>query len=286
MLGPAELQLLFLCQAGIFALLFDIQALFFGFQILGADLDQGVLLDVVARFLTLLDLVRQPGQPLGIEGIGGVEVLHVGLVEIDQAGRFKFEPVLGQGFGHRLPHGLNELAALFVKHLQGHTGGRGPQGVDEFALHHLTQFVGFARLAPEGLGGDGDALGIFADTNVKIHGHVHAHAVLGDQRLFLFTGHRQSQGVEMDFGDIVKNRKNKGGAIDDDLLPPQSGANEGDLLGRSTIKGPDEPDPHRDENDRDDDRQDNPPVNSHGTPPVVDNPLSTGSPRIPAPTAF
>jgi hypothetical protein len=35
--------------------------------------------------------------------------------------------------------------------------------------------------------------------------------------------------MEMDFRDIVKNRKNESGTIDDDLLPPQSGANEGDL---------------------------------------------------------
>jgi hypothetical protein len=51
----------------------------------------------------------------------------------------------------------------------------------------------------------------------------------------------------MDFCDIVKNRKNESGTIDDDLLPPQSGANKGGLLGRSMIKGTDEPDPHRDE---------------------------------------
>jgi hypothetical protein len=72
----------------------------------------------------------------------------------------------------------------------------------------------------------------------------------------------------MDFCDIVKNRNNEGGAIDDDLLPPQSGANKSDLLGRSTIKGPDKPDPHRDKDYGDDDRQNNPCVDSHGIPPI------------------
>ena len=283
LLGPAELQFLFLGETRIFTLPFDIQAQLFRFQVLAADLDQCVLFDVVACFLALLDLVRQPGQALGIERIGGVEVLHVGLVEINETGRFKFEAVLGQRFGYGLPHRQNKLAALFVEHFQGHAGGRGPQGIDEFAFHHLAQFVGLARLAPEGLRGNGDALRIFADTNIKINGHVHAHAILGDQGLILFTRHRQSQGVEVDLGDIVENREHIGGTVDDDLLPPQSGANEGDLLGRSAIKGPDEPDPYRDDNDRDDDRQDNPSVNSHGTPPVVENPLSIGSRRIPAP---
>jgi hypothetical protein len=90
----------------------------------------------------------------------------------------------------------------------------------------------------------------------------------------------------MNFCDIVKNREYEGGTIDDDLLPPQSGANEGNILGRSTIKGPDEPDPHRDEDYRDDDCQNNPLVNGHGTPPVGDYRCCAGSLPYPAATAF
>jgi deferrochelatase/peroxidase EfeB len=74
----------------------------------------------------------------------------------------------------------------------------------------------------------------------------------------------------MDFRDIVKNRKNEGGTIDDDLLAPQSRANKGDFFGRSAIKGTDEPDPHSDEDYRDDDRQNKRPVNSHSTPPMIE----------------
>ena len=80
----------------------------------------------------------------------------------------------------------------------------------------------------------------------------------------------------MDLRDIVKNRKNECRAIDDNFLPPQSGANESDFFGRSAVKGPYKPNPHRDDDYRDNNRQNDPSVNSHGTPPTGYLMLDTG----------
>ena len=57
-----------------------------GLQVLVADRDQRVLLDVVALLLAPLDLLGQARQALGVEGIARVEALHAGLVELRQRG--------------------------------------------------------------------------------------------------------------------------------------------------------------------------------------------------------
>jgi hypothetical protein len=100
--GAANLQFTLLLQAGVFAVAIDLQAELLGLQILVADLDQGVLLDVVAHFLAALDLVGQPGQTLGVEGVGRVEELHVGLIHAGQRHRFQLQAAAQQLLGHRV----------------------------------------------------------------------------------------------------------------------------------------------------------------------------------------
>src|SRR2546430_1347578 len=81
---PLHLQLAGLLQARVLEVTVDVERLPLGVQVLVADLDHGVLLDVVALLLARLDGLRQPRQPLGVEGVRRVEELHRGLVELGE----------------------------------------------------------------------------------------------------------------------------------------------------------------------------------------------------------
>ena len=96
LLGAAELDLAFLLQPGLFGLALDIQRLLFRLQVARADLDHRVLLDVVAQLAAGLDRLDHGGQTFGIEPVGGVEVLDVGLVDIGDGHGFQLQPVLVQ----------------------------------------------------------------------------------------------------------------------------------------------------------------------------------------------
>jgi hypothetical protein len=76
----AHFHIPLMLQPGRLAFLVDLQRQLFGFQVLVADLDQGVLLDVVADLLAPLDFLGQPGQALGVERVRRIEEIHVGLI--------------------------------------------------------------------------------------------------------------------------------------------------------------------------------------------------------------
>src|SRR2546421_706581 len=81
---PLHLQLAGLLQARVLEVTVDVERLPLGVQVLVADLDHGVLLDVVALLLARLDGLRQPRQALGVEGVRRVEELHRCLVELGE----------------------------------------------------------------------------------------------------------------------------------------------------------------------------------------------------------
>ena len=110
-----------------------------GLQILVSDLDHGVLFDVVADLLAPLDLLSEPRQALGVEGIGRVEELHGGLVELGQRRRFELKTILQQVGGNSLADTANVLAALLVQLFHGHRGRHRAQCVYELALHQLFE---------------------------------------------------------------------------------------------------------------------------------------------------
>ena len=95
--GARDLDLALLGQARVFALAVDLERQLLGLEVLVADRDQRVLLDVVALLLALLDLLGQPRQALGVEGVARVEELHAGLVELRQRRGFEFQAVLASG---------------------------------------------------------------------------------------------------------------------------------------------------------------------------------------------
>ena len=102
--GAGDLDLALLAEARVLALAVDLERELFRLEVLVADRDQRVLLDVVPLLLALLDRLGQPRQALGVEGVARVEELHAGLVELGQRHRFELEAVLGQVLGHRLAH--------------------------------------------------------------------------------------------------------------------------------------------------------------------------------------
>src|SRR6266480_1477203 len=81
---PLHLQLAGLLQARVLEVTVDVERLPLGVQVLVADLDHGVLLDVVALLLARLDGLGQPRQALGVEGVRRIEELHRGLVELGE----------------------------------------------------------------------------------------------------------------------------------------------------------------------------------------------------------
>ena len=91
-----DLDLALLRQARVLAFAVDLERELLGLEVLVADRDQRVLLDVVALLLAVLDLLGQARQALGVEGVARVEELHAGLVELRQRGGLELEAVLGQ----------------------------------------------------------------------------------------------------------------------------------------------------------------------------------------------
>ena len=84
----------FLIEARGLALAIDFQRLLLGFEIAAADEDHQFLLDVVAQLAARFDVLDQLGQAFGVEAVRRIEEFEVGLVEIGDRDRFKFEAVL------------------------------------------------------------------------------------------------------------------------------------------------------------------------------------------------
>ena len=101
LLRARDLDLALLRQARVFGFAVDVERQLLGFQVLVADRDHRVLLDVVALLLAPLDLLGQTRQAFGVERVARVEELHRGLVELGQRRRFELEPVLEQVVGDR-----------------------------------------------------------------------------------------------------------------------------------------------------------------------------------------
>ena len=97
LLGLPDRNLLLLLQPRVVAVLVDLQRQLLGIQILVADLDRGVLLDVVAFFPPGLDLLGEAGQAFGVEGVLRVEQADIRLVEAGERNRFELQAVLGEG---------------------------------------------------------------------------------------------------------------------------------------------------------------------------------------------
>jgi hypothetical protein len=234
-------------QARLLGFAVDLQAQLLGLEVLVADGDQRVLLDIVALLLAPLDLLGQPRQAFGVEGVAGVEEFHAGLVQLREAGTFQLQAVLGQVFGHGLAHALDIEAALLVQLFHRHVGRGGAQRVDELAFHQLLQLLWLHRAQAQRLGGGGHALGLGGHAHVELGDHVHAHAVLGDQGLVAPAADLQPQRIHVHRDHVVHDGQHEGAAVQHHLLPAQAGAHESALLAAAQVQPVQQP--HRDGHD-------------------------------------
>ena len=236
LLGAVEFDIAFLFQPGLFAFAFDVERLFLGFEIAGADADHRVLLDVIAQLAALFDRFDDTGQADGVKCVGRVEIFDIGLVDIGDGNAFQFQPVLVQPFLRGLQNAGNIGVPVFVQFLHRHFAGHGAQGADEFAFEQGVQAFRFQRAPAQGGGGEADGGFGLGNTHVEFGVHVNAHAILGDQRFVAFAGYAQLHRVHVDRGNVVDDRPHEGAAVDHHLFPKEPGAHEGDLLGGAAIE--------------------------------------------------
>ena len=93
LLGPAELDVAFLLETGLFARAVDLQRLLLRFEVAGTDLDRRILLDIVAQLAAGLDVLDENGETLGIEPVRRVEELEARLIDVENGDGFEFETV-------------------------------------------------------------------------------------------------------------------------------------------------------------------------------------------------
>ena len=247
LLGAADGDLLLLGEAGVMALLVDVQGELLGLQVLVADLDEGVLLDVVAALLARLDLLGEPRQALGVEGVGGIEDADVGLVEAGQGDRLHLQAVMGQDVLDQLLDPAHVLAALLLHLVHAHARGHVAQGIDEAALDQLLQGLGVHGPPAERLRRRGHGVPVRADPQVELGHHLHPHAVPGDERRGAAAPHFDPLGLHAHQGDVVDDREDQCAAAQDHLLATEAGAHEGDLLRGALVEPVEQVDDDRDE---------------------------------------
>ena len=96
LLGATGRHFALLLQARVLAFAVDAEGELFGLEVLFADRNHRVLLDVIALFLAGLDLFSQAGQALRVKGIGRVEHLHIRLVQAGQRRGLQLQSVVSQ----------------------------------------------------------------------------------------------------------------------------------------------------------------------------------------------
>ncbi len=150
--GAAALDVVLLREPRIFGLALDLERLALRVEILRADLDLRALLDLVAHAPARLDHLRELRQALGVEGVGAVEELEVGLVEIDERDAFEFEPVQRRAPRSRRRAPCSAIGLpLLVQFLQRHLRGGGAHGGGEAAFQQIAQAVRLQRAPAERL---------------------------------------------------------------------------------------------------------------------------------------
>ncbi len=120
-------------------------------------------------------------QALGVETVGGIEELEIGLVEIGDGDGFQLEAVLRQRLsGGRLDAG-DIFPALLVHLLHGHLGGDGTEGRHELTRKKRVQPLGLECAPAERRGGDRHRLASRLHADIEVSLDIDAHPIAGDQ---------------------------------------------------------------------------------------------------------
>ena len=131
---------------------------------------------------------------------------------------------------------LDKVGAFFVQGLHVHAGGHGAQGIDEFTLEDLAQFLGMQGLAAETLGSLGDRFRVLFHADKELGFHIGTDAVEGDERLIIGPLHLEAEGHHVDGRDLLENGQHDGAPVRDDLLPAEARPDEGTFLAGSDIE--------------------------------------------------
>ena len=256
LLRPAEFDVAFLLEPGLFARPLDLERLLLGFQVARADLDGCVLLDVVAQLAPILDVLDEDGEALGVEPVGGIEELQARLIDVEDGDELEFEPVARQIRLYGVSHALHIVRAVLVHAAHVHRRCGPAHRTFEFAGEQRVQAFGLQRASPERGGGHrhGAALGLDADVELGLD--IDAHAILRDQRFAGGARHLEGQGVHVHGRDLVDHRPDEGAAVDDDLFAEEPRPDECDLLGRAAIEPLQNPEDDGDDHHRDDEPED------------------------------
>jgi len=201
-----------------------------------ADLDERVLLDVVPYLLAPLDLLGELRQALGVEGVRGIEELHVGLVEAGKRHRLELKPVLRERLLDRLAHAPHELAALLMHLLHGHLGATARSASTKRPSRSSRSFSPSMVRRPSVWAAIDTASVSGFHPRVEFGDDIDAHAVLGDERRLLPAADLEPEGAHIHRRHVMDDRQHESAAVDHHPLAAKSGAHEGGLLGRAAIE--------------------------------------------------
>jgi hypothetical protein len=125
----------------VLAFALDLERELLGLEVLVADRDQRVLLDVVALLLAVLDLLGQARQALGVEGVARIEELHAGLVELRQRRASSSRPFFVRSRRpSRARASRRRRASRAVP--PSSSRPRGAQRIDELAFEQFLELIG------------------------------------------------------------------------------------------------------------------------------------------------
>ncbi len=224
--GLRHLDGLLLLELGLGLDLAHGQRLALHLEVLLLDGEAGVLLDVVSLLALALGDLGELGETLRVKGVGLLEKLARGLVELGERHGLELETVAAQILGHGLLHLHDELDALLVQLVHRERGGHGAESVHELALKLAGEFVGAEGAMAERLGRDHDVVHRLGHAHVELGAHIDAQTVAGDQRVLVAALHLEAERLQVDLGDLLEERQHEGAAVGDDLAAAPAGAHE------------------------------------------------------------
>ncbi|EGG98507.1 hypothetical protein imdm_2279 [gamma proteobacterium IMCC2047] len=220
----------FLHQSGEFTLLINFQRTLFGFQVLTANLDRCILLDIVTLFLTSLNLLSQLSQTFGVECVGWVEDFQSSLVKIGQTNRFDLKAGFCQGLSDNRFNGLDIVTTMLLDFFHIHLRSHHTQGVNETTLYQVAQAFLIHGALTQRTGSNRYRFLIRRNAHVEFGHQLDTHSVFGNKGLVTTALHFDTQGSHTNRCDVVNDRQYKRTTTENNLFTAQTCSDERDLF--------------------------------------------------------
>ena len=122
---------------------------------------------------------------LGVEPVGRIEELEVGLVEVGDRDRFQFQAVARQRVQPPVRFDRGDIVAAFLVHLvERHFGGHRAQGTPtNLPSQQVGKAVGLHGATAQGRGGGGDRRRFLNDADEKLGLDIDPHTIACDDRV-------------------------------------------------------------------------------------------------------